>query len=781
MRGLFPNIQDIESAMNDEDGTALAGLPRRGRGMQFGGANVSLFGPALLKKEMAEHSNVLVHPNDANAPYPNNGYNPQTGLDYDAADHEDTGLGEYETSAQEQAQEFEYGGEAEFDPQDGQWILGDYEEQDDARYDSSEELDMDEDEDQGIGRYVDTVNATQGTSAPSNSNMFDMNMVDNGDVYSFEDHSKEYNQQASLGGVATPQPYNNQTLRDGRNMGISIKPNIYKGADNGVYVTETKKEQIIESGVPVDQIRAQTQNQVAQFESLPQFEFGRNFMGNRFAQSMTQFIGAEDRIQPNEMMPNPRVKMAQADGVYMGARIQADQGGGTARLVHGQRPQQQVHHVNTQQQMVARSQPRVLGASPSVLDPRVQQAKQQKQMQQAQQVKQQVQAPAKPIQQAVAQNCIVDIVDTRGARKALQAIQKCLNHMKRIATNKDQILQVQKEGNDLVAFLEASLKNNQWNEAISSRLKRLQHNISFLDSKNRARLSSVNVNNCAIGLNEDAKQKFAPVCMTITEDLGWFMQSIVKACENLCDKYGSAADRMGLKKFAACPDFDGGSAISYSLIMPTHSNIGNAQISQTAKDQCTKQNCSHCVHIARVACLQPIYDPRGMLQAESCDFFELRPIKQKFASQPIIMQDQLPDAQALASAAKLDLRQIQGLGNPYIMQLLKCLVQDVRQQVITMQEAVHILRKQFSEEISQNKQIPYVLNEQMKEFWGDSKLTKEEYASIKNAELKKLRQSAPMIAPQQVIAPRNGQATMMTNQTIPIAPMQVRQPMLPRR
>ena len=338
--------------------------------------------------------------------------------------------------------------------------------------------------------------------------------------------------------------------------------------------------------------------------------------------------------------------------------------------------------------------------------------------------------------------------------------------MKHIASNKDQILKVQKEGHDLVAFLEASLKNNQWSEAISSRLKRLQHNISFLDSKNRVRLASVTANNCAIGLNQEAKQKFAPVCMTIKEDLSWFIQSIVKTCESLCDKYCATADRMGLKKFASCPDFHSGHAMTYSLMMPTHSNIENAQISQVAKDQCAKQDCSHCVQVARVACLQPVYDSRGMLNAEACDFFELKPIKQKIASQPIIMQDQLPDAQALASAAKLDLRQIQGLGNPYIMQLLKCLVQDVREQVITMQEAVSILRKQFSQEVSQNQQIPYVLNENMKEFWGDSKLSKEEYASIKNAELKRLRSSQ----------------SMPMNQVATFAPMQARpQSMMPRR
>ncbi len=756
MRGLFPNIQDVESAMNDEEGTALAGLSRRNRGMQFGEKNVALFGPALLKREMAEHSNILVNPNDENAPYPNNGYNPQTGLEYDAADHENTGLGEYETSEQEQEQEFEYGGEAEFDPQDGQWILGDYEEQDQDQDDSSDSNDFDDetDEEQSVGRYV----------TPT-SNMLDMNTLDNNDVYSFEDHSKEFkkqsgqSEQSALGGVATAQPYGKQNLRDGRNMGININPNIYKGADNGVYVNETRKEQIQESGVPVNQIRAQSQNQVEQFESLPQFEFGRNFMGNRFAQSMTSFIGAEDRIQANEMMPNPRGKMAQVDGVYMGSRIRADQGGGTARVVHGQRPQQQAHRINTQQQIVARPQQRALGASASAMP--------------GARVPAQIVAPTKPIQQASSQLCVVDIVDTRGARKFLQAIQRCLNHMKRIASNKDQILKVQKEGNDLVAFLDASLKDNQWSDAISSRLKRLEHNISFLDSKNRIRLASVSINNCAIDLNQDAKQKFAPVCMTIQEDLTWFMQSIVKVCERLCDKYGAAADRMGLKKFAACPEFDGGQhALVYSLMMPMQSNVETAQVSQIAKDQCAKQDCSKCVHIARVACLQPIYDAKGMLKSEICDFFELRPIKQKVASQPIIMQDQLPDAQAVAVAAGLDLRQIQSLSNPYIMQLLKCLVQDVRQQIISMKEAAIILRKHFNEESTQNKQIPYVLNEQMKEFWGDSKLTKEEYATIKNNELKRLRSvQSVSVAPNSV--QRNGGAVSIS-QMIPVAPTQAK-------
>ena len=258
MKSLFPSLVDSD----DEEDNGLSGtgssskklITNRASGMSFY-PDVQLYGRELFEQELQQQIPVYVHPDDPNAPLPNDGYNPVLNRD---------SLGDFDGMMYEGLS----GGEV---PKAGDQV------------------------------YIPT--------AIGYDDMGSTDAISSDEVYSFEDHSKNLKKQASasLGrsvealhqkkenAMSRDRFTPNAALDDGRNMGVDYSRDFYNHSEYGDYVKETPKVAIRELGDPLSEIEGESKNPVVQFNSLPRF--GRNINSSRFSSSITDYLQNDGRLE----------------------------------------------------------------------------------------------------------------------------------------------------------------------------------------------------------------------------------------------------------------------------------------------------------------------------------------------------------------------------------------------------------------------------------------------------------------------------------------------------
>jgi hypothetical protein len=258
MQSLFPSLGAIEAALSGDDPTALKSLTSRQNGVSFK-PDVQLYGPELLEQELSQQVPVYVHPDDPNAPLPNDGYNPVLNRD----------------------------------------SLGDFQDDDD------EVPPVESDE------YIPTAMGTSdevSMSGFSAENIGNVDVLGSEEIYSFEDHSNKLKKQTSSLGERIEALHQkkeanamsrdrftpNAALDDGRNMGVNYSDSFYNHSEYGDFVKETPKVAIRELGDPLSEIEGEAKNPVSQFNSLPRF--GKNINSSRFSSSITNFLQQDGRL-----------------------------------------------------------------------------------------------------------------------------------------------------------------------------------------------------------------------------------------------------------------------------------------------------------------------------------------------------------------------------------------------------------------------------------------------------------------------------------------------------
>ncbi len=260
MKSLFPNIDDLDELDDGLSGTESPqqAIPNMFRGVDRRPA-VQLYGRELFEQELEQQIPVYVHPDDPNAPLPNDGYNPVLNRD---------SLGDL----------------------DGSLFEG---------------LSGDEIPKAGDQVYIPT---PMGSSSSLDS-MGEIDVMASDEIYSFEDQSKQIKKQSSsslgqsiealhqkkeMNTMSRDRFSPNAALDDGRNMGIDYSDDFYEHSEYGDYVKETPKVAIRELGDPLSEIEGESKNPVTQFNSLPRF--GKNINSSRFASSITNFLQSDGRL-----------------------------------------------------------------------------------------------------------------------------------------------------------------------------------------------------------------------------------------------------------------------------------------------------------------------------------------------------------------------------------------------------------------------------------------------------------------------------------------------------
>ena len=245
MKSLFPSMGAVERMLSEEDGQDVRDLVDQSHYVNFPQVDNVTYGPDLFRKEMLEQPDVLVTPNDPRVPRPNNGYDLRTGLEYSS----DTQA--YNSNLRDRA---------------------------------------------GFNGYMDSPILDNGTQITGSANSYDALPFVGAEMYSFEDQTNQFSMKKTKPKQQSMHS-NQETLRDGREMGVNYSSDFYDHSENGAYVVDTPRLQMEEVGTPIADIEAEGSDTIQQFNRLPIFGGGGfGFMNNRFSQAMNVTLEHEDRL-----------------------------------------------------------------------------------------------------------------------------------------------------------------------------------------------------------------------------------------------------------------------------------------------------------------------------------------------------------------------------------------------------------------------------------------------------------------------------------------------------
>ncbi len=256
MKSLFPSLANVQNELNAEDGTDVRSFVSKKRYFNFPEVDNISYGPALFAKEMEEHADVAVYPNDPRAPLPNTGYDIVTGLEHSSDSRA------YNPPMRDRAGFNGYNGT----PPEG-------------------EIPID-------SKMVEDVDSN-GVIRKQNLDIINMTGAE---TYSFEDQTNQFSKRKKQRKVQQdPMHMDETTLDDGRNMAVNYSPSFYDHSEYGTFVKDTPRLQIEQTGTPIEDIESGTTSKVEQFNQLPLFD-NIGFMQNRFTQSMNNALAERDRL-----------------------------------------------------------------------------------------------------------------------------------------------------------------------------------------------------------------------------------------------------------------------------------------------------------------------------------------------------------------------------------------------------------------------------------------------------------------------------------------------------
>ncbi len=256
MKSLFPNPASIQGQLAEEEGTDTRSIVSRKRYFNFPEVDNVTYGPALFAKEMTEHADIAVYPNDPNAPLPNSGYDIITGLEH---------------SSDSRAYNPPMRDRAGFNGYHGNGISGDV---------------------PLSGQMVEDADASGRIGKHSIQSL----AIDQAETYSFEDQTNQFSRSRKpKKAVQDPMHMNETELDDGRNMAVNYSPSFYDHSEYGTYVKDTARLQMEQVGTPIEDIESGTTSKVEQFNQLPLFD-NIGFMNNRFTQSMNNDLAERGRL-----------------------------------------------------------------------------------------------------------------------------------------------------------------------------------------------------------------------------------------------------------------------------------------------------------------------------------------------------------------------------------------------------------------------------------------------------------------------------------------------------